>query len=156
MLLGGARRKGRGWKAEQQKGAIGRSMGVLEAGRNEGHGGRKKQLPRSSGCGMVRGRGEGSEERALQLTPGCRLRSLRSLRPTWPLSRCLLLRRGRRGGQGFGLLANRPEPLVKGRGGGRLGVAPPPSASAGPVLRTGQVRQPKTLAEMPKSNRMLF
>ena len=30
---------------------------------------------------------------------------------------------------------------------GRLALAPPPSASAGPVLRTGQVRQPETLDE---------
>ena len=29
----------------------------------------------------------------------------------------------------------------------RVGVAPPTSASTGPVLRTGQVRQPKTLGE---------
>ena len=42
---------------------------------------------------------------------------------------------------------------VIGRGGwwpavvGCFGVAPPPSASAGPVLRTGQVRQPETLYE---------
>ena len=96
---------------------------------------------------------------AQRITPGCRLRSLRSLRPTWPLSRRLLIRRGRRGGQGFGLLANRLEPLVKDRGRCRIGVAPPPSASAGPVLRNGQVRQPKTLGEMrqrpPRSQQVL-
>ena len=49
--------------------------------------------------------------------------------------------------EGLGPSGNYSGPLKEERGGGRHIVAPPPSASAGPVLRNGQVRQPKTLAE---------